>query len=56
MGKLGSLRFFRIVAVSFLIVSSVLVNIFSESVNESITSTVSESQNQIVRLSNKAVQ
>ena len=46
MGKLGSLRFFRIVAVSFLIVSSVLVNIFSESVNESITSTVSESQNQ----------
>lgn len=46
MGKLGSLRFFRIVAVSFLIVSSVLVNIFSDSVNESITSTVSESQNQ----------
>ncbi len=46
MGKLGSLQFFRIVAVSFLIVSSVLVNIFSESVNESITSTVSESQNQ----------
>ena len=57
MGKLGSLRFFRIVAVSFLIVSSVLVNIFSDSVNESITSTVSESQNhndyQMVGLSNE---
>ena len=46
MSKLGSLRFFRIVAVSLLIISSVLVNIFSDSVNESITSTVSESQNQ----------
>tara|TARA_B100001250_G_scaffold57530_2_gene44633 strand:+ start:465 stop:2429 length:1965 start_codon:yes stop_codon:yes gene_type:complete len=55
--KLRSLGFLRVVAVVILIISSVLANIFSDSVNDAITSTVSERQNQndyeMVGLSNE---
>ena len=57
MDKLRSLGFLRVVAVVILIISSVLANIFSDSVNDAITSTVSERQNQndyeMVGLSNE---
>ena len=44
MGKLGSLQFLRIVAAVALLVSSGLVIIFSDSVNDAVTSTVRDTQ------------
>ena len=46
MGKLGSLQFLRIVAAVALLVSSGLVIIFSDSVNDAVTSTVRDTQEQ----------
>jgi len=45
-GKLGSIQFARIVAAVALIVSSGLVSLFSDSVNDVVTSTVSSNQEQ----------
>ncbi len=47
MGKLGSLQFLRIVAAVALLVSSGLVIIFSDSVNDAVTSTVRDTQENI---------
>ena len=44
MGKLGSLQFLRIVAAVALLVSSGLVITFSDSVNDAVTSTVRDTQ------------
>ena len=46
MGKLGSMQLLRIVAAVGLIVSSGLVSLFSDSVNDAVTSTVSSNQEQ----------
>tara|TARA_Y100001934_G_scaffold155306_1_gene185991 strand:- start:5573 stop:7549 length:1977 start_codon:yes stop_codon:yes gene_type:complete len=47
MGKLGSLQFLRILAAVALLVSSGLVIIFSDSVNDAVTSTVRDTQENI---------
>ena len=46
MGKQGPLQILRIVVASALIVSSALVSLFSDSINDAVTSTVSDNQDQ----------